>query len=226
MTPTSKIAFYTANISNYDEVHEFFFMDPDIDYYYFTDTNKAPKGFNVVHVNSEMFPENMPNVQKARLIKANPFKYLPNAEHYDIIIWADSCFKQTKSLKELIYKMRGSDLLTMQHPDRNCIYAEANVCIEWGIGNKEATQDHYRFLASENYPPANGLAATGIMVRRNTPETKKVCRLWHEILSGNVYRDQLSFDYVCWKLNFSYNKFLFSERNNYFYNHLHLGSRL
>lgn len=222
----NKIAIYTANINDYDEVRDHFFMDRDIDYYYFTNGNKVPKGSIHVRVTEEMFPKEMPSVQKARLIKANPYHFIPNAEQYECIIWIDACFKQTATVKPLFEKMKGKELLTMKHPQRDCIYEEANACIEMGIGDKEAIQKHYRKLADIPYPAKNGLAATGIMFRRNTENVRSVCNLWYASLSKDVYRDQLFFDWACWMIGFEYATFDFSERNNYFYNHLHDKPRL
>ena len=223
--PRNKIALVKANINNYDELFDDYFMDRDIDYYYFTDGNKVPKGYIHVRVTEEMFPEDMPHVQKARLIKANPFKYIPIGSSYEQIIWVDSCFEQKQSCKKLMYQMRGYNLLTMQHPERDCVYHELNALIRFGIGDKEAIQRHFETLKVSDYPPANGLCATGIMFRRNEPEVIKLCELWEKLLSGDIYRDQAFFNYACWIIGLEYATFPYRERQQYFYPRKHLKSR-
>ena len=221
------IAMLTANIGDYDISNDHFFMDNNIDYFYFTDGDKAPKGQTLVKVNTEDFPENTPGVQIARLIKANPFKYLLGSNfNYEYIIWVDACFEQKKSVLPLFSILGSGNILTMQHPNRNCIYSEMVAVKEFKLADENVLKEHHKMLLNSGYPNGNGLAATGIMIRRNCEEVHRLCELWEKLLSGNLYRDQLFFDYACWVLKIPYKKFGFSERNAFFYNHLHKKTRI
>ena len=50
-----------------------------------------------------------------------------------------------------------------------------------------------------------GLAETNLMLRdHHDPKCEEVMKLWEsEVLKGS-HRDQLSFNYACWKLGFKY----------------------
>jgi len=222
----NKIAYLTANIGQYDDVHEYNFKDKDIDYFYFTDGEKVPRGFKLIQVKDNWFPEGMLNVQKARLIKANPWKHIPNVEQYDYIVWTDSCFKQEKSIHPIINLMKGRSIITMKHPDRDCIYQEAETLIEFGIGDPKAIKRHCSSLRDLEYPEYNGLSATGIMIRKNNSDSRSVSNMWEICLSKDLYRDQLFFDYVCWVLKVTYSSFPYRDRNLFWYTHLHKGKRI
>lgn len=40
------------------------------------------------------------------------------------------------------------------------------------------------------------------MLRKNTPEVAAVCDRWHDEVLKHTPRDQMSINYVCWKLGF------------------------
>ena len=56
----------------------------------------------------------------------------------------------------------------------------------------------------EGYPKDNGLAETTCVMRRHTPAVIKFNEEWWKELRANSIRDQLSCDYVLWKLGMSY----------------------
>ena len=58
---------------------------------------------------------------------------------------------------------------------------------------------------AENYPKKWGMIASGILFRKhNDPQVIKVMNTWWEELKYQSRRDQLSFNYACWKNNFKY----------------------
>lgn len=84
----------------------------------------------------------------------------------------------------------------------------------------DAQMERYR---NEGYPEHNGLIDSGILVREL--KNQKVINLmetwWQEVLHGSK-RDQLSFNYACWKNDFVYDTAdLFIYGNDYVksYNH-------
>jgi hypothetical protein len=60
----------------------------------------------------------------------------------------------------------------------------------------------------DGYPYNNGLVATWVLHRDNTGKNHHFCAAWWEQVKNYSIRDQLSFNYVAWKLNFTYNTFL------------------
>ncbi|MDE7250890.1 MAG: hypothetical protein K2N82_13635, partial [Lachnospiraceae bacterium] len=74
------------------------------------------------------------------------------------------------------------------------------------------------------YPEHNGLIDSGILVRelKNERVIKVMETWWQEVLHGSK-RDQLSFNYACWKNDFVYdstdlyiyeNKYVSNYKNN------------
>lgn len=133
-------------------------------------------------------------IRSARMVKAMPNVFLPN---YKTWIWQDSSFLLNPSadLAGLI-KMAG-EIGVLKHPERTCVYEEAKACISIGLDDpKVISAQMERYRKEYEYPAGTGLAATGILVRQNTP---KICRFnadwWSEIWNYS-YRDQLSFNVV------------------------------
>ena len=61
--------------------------------------------------------------------------------------------------------------------------------------------------ASEGFPRGAGLAEACVILRRHTAAVEAFGEAWwHEIRTGS-HRDQLSFDYVAWKLGMRYATF-------------------
>jgi hypothetical protein len=59
----------------------------------------------------------------------------------------------------------------------------------------------------QNYPYNNGLAETTAVLRRHTPQICALNEAWWSEVKQKSVRDQLSFDFLCWKLGVSYNVF-------------------
>jgi hypothetical protein len=228
---SNKIAFYTANIGGYDLFQDFFHFDKEIDYYCFTDNEnvKSTNRWKVIYIHEKNFTQK----QIARRLKAFPPFPLFDKDKYDIIIWADANFHQNKSLMPLVNKLKGNDILVMRHPERNCIYKESQTCINSGLGDKETTLAQIKRYKDEGFPDNYGLAATGLIVRKNNLLTEMFNHLWLKEISENSHRDQLSFDYVRWasqscpieEWRIKVDTIDFYEHEMYFYRHKHIGDR-
>ena len=93
----------------------------------------------------------------------------------------------------------GSDIATMKHPRRDCIYEEGKVCIEKKKDNEKDILRALSFYRSENYPVHNGLRANWWLFRRHTKEMRELSKLWWEQVKKYSCRDQISLPYVAWK---------------------------
>ena len=143
--------------------------------------------------------------RQARWHKCNPHLLFPDA---DYSLWTDANFQVTTNVIKLIrIYLDNSVLCTFKHPWRNCIYKEAKTCIALRNDDPKIIQAQMEKLHSEGYPANNGLAATGMMLRRNTVSTVNFNQLWWNMIENGSQRDQLSFDYACWKLGLTYNHF-------------------
>ena len=101
------------------------------------------------------------------------------------------------------------------HDRRDCIYDEAIACKMLGKDDPKVMFDQVMRYAGESYPRNNGLIVGSTIYRKH--KSSKVIKLmeawWQEILSGSS-RDQLSFNYVAWKLGMPYDTIPGDCRNN------------
>ena len=129
-------------------------------------------------------------------------EYFPDA---DVSIWC--CWGAT--LLASAEEARGwlpdnSQIAVARHPYHDCVYDEVDAVVD---ARKETAENAYRlgrFLLSAGYPADNGLAATTVLIRRHTSEVAEFNSLWWDLCNWYSMRDQLTFDYVSWKLQLSY----------------------
>ena len=124
---------------------------------------------------------------------------------YDASIWIDASFQVVGDIMKFVsqYDLEKTPLYTRVHPHRNCIYEEAKACISLKKDQKKVIEEQVKRYQAEGYPEKVGLAETGILLRNHTDRRCQLLgNLWaSEILRGSC-RDQLSFNYACWKMHF------------------------
>lgn len=185
-----KIAIYTAIIGDYETPKDPLFKDEGIDYFLFTDQRTESNVWNVRYISHS----GLTTRKTARSIKILPHEFLPD---YDLTIWVDANFTQKKSVKPLIERMI-DDVVLLKHPARDCLYDEALTCIDFKHDYQDIIEEQVYFYQRQGYPIKNGLVATGLILRKNTEQVRKLCDdWWYEVLSKSG-RDQISFDYVAW----------------------------
>lgn len=104
----------------------------------------------------------------AKFAKCLPWRYAPEA---DVTIWIDgsATVVQQDFVQMCLDAVADHPFAQWQHPERNCIYAEADVSIVYGKyhdQNVRAQADHYK---AKGFPGGSGLWATGCIVRRRDP---------------------------------------------------------
>lgn len=93
-----------------------------------------------------------------------------------------------------------AEIACFEHPERDCAYAEAEVCLAQGLDDPDVIRAQMARYRAEGFPEHWGLPALTMLLRRHTPAIETLnLAWWQEIMAGSV-RDQLSFPYVCWKL--------------------------
>ena len=90
----------------------------------------------------------------------------------------------------------------MEHPCRRCIYKEAEIIMREKIDTPERVFPQIKRYREEGFPVDFGLSACGIIGRKRDPKVDEFERMWWGEVSKGSHRDQLSFDYVRWKLKF------------------------
>lgn len=100
--------------------------------------------------------------------------------------------------------LKDADIAMFAHPSRKCIYDEALACLILHKALASAVEPHMARYKQEGYPMSNGLAAGWVVIRRHTEAVERFNALWWEEYNKGAKRDQLSFNYVCWKLGIQY----------------------
>lgn len=213
-----KVAVYTAVTGNYDELILPTVIEPDFDYICYTDNPELKSNFWQIRMMEDL---DLDEIRKARHYKILPHKYLAD---YDYTIWIDSNFDVIGDIKHYINKYnKHGKLLAIQHEERNCIYDEAEACKRLKKDSPEIIDSQVQKYKEEGLPAHNGLIASGILFRNHHDrEVINIMEQWYNEVINHSRRDQISFNYVCWKNNFQYDKSdIFYFKNQYFQRVLH-----
>jgi len=194
-----KKVIYSAIFNNYDRVKTPVFKNDDFDYIMFLDseTFEAQKPFlKDVHWEIVIVNDFSDGNLKAKDIKINPEKYLGK---YDFSIYVDGSFCQINDLNLLARGSRYSYVMC-GHPRRNCLYEEAIICTKQRLDCSVLIGEQIQRYKLEGYPADNGLLMGGIIARKHNRKSKRINRAWWKEIENGSVRDQLSINYVLWKL--------------------------
>ena len=205
---TKKIAIYTAVFGKYNKLIEQPKFD-HIDFIYYTDQPIRSKSWKVVITQPPI---------EGDLTRSNRYyKLLPHVhlKEYDISIYIDGTILVLQDpLPLILEKLKQASFSCFDHNQneldpRDCIYEEYEAIMQLGQkkGNfkddpivMEKQMDRFK---SEGYPKNNGLITAPVLIRRHhDKELVKVMEYWWSIVLNESKRDQLSFNYAAWKLNF------------------------
>lgn len=196
-----KIAVYTAITNDYDHLRVPKIQSKDIDFFCFTDnSNLKSEKWKIIKMDDK---ECLDPIRQAKKVKVLPHLYFSD---YEFSLWVDANFLILSDIQNLFNTfLKEASIACYKHPHRNCIYQEAEVCIQLKKDKRSIIDNQIFNYRSLNYPESNGLIASGIILRKhNDAHLIQLCEdWWREILQFSV-RDQLSFNYVAWKNNINY----------------------
>lgn len=195
---------YTCMVGGYDKIRAFSYIDPEWDYVLFTDNQELikKKTFLHWHIRPLQF-DKLDNVRNARWHKIHPHLLF---SEYKYSFWEDS----NHNIKNgYFYQLADEQIQSCQtlavsiHPERDCIYDEANICIKWGRDNEDIIQKQISELKKNNFPEHYGLFETFLIFREhNNQQLIQVMNDWWYWIENYSRRDQLSFTYALWKNNY------------------------
>lgn len=192
------VGLLTANAGGYDPVIAHEILDPDIDYFYMTDTEIPNHGFWQV---KPLVSEKGGEIMAARRAKTSAPQYL---QGYEYGIWIDANVLIRQSLRPYIdMAIQNPDvpIFGIPHPKRSCIYDEAKAVVDHGKADAVKVKMQMNRYATEGFPKKYGLIETNFLLFNLThPLTAKIFQLWANELESQTHRDQLSLNYVLWKL--------------------------
>jgi predicted O-methyltransferase YrrM len=195
----TKIVAYTAIFGGYDDALEIHRPDPDLSYFLFTDgtIDSAPRPWQL-----RPLPAVFSDPQRdARRVKALPHLFLP--EECQISVWVDGNCQIKDMTAAVILELLGDDEIALPaHAERHCVFAEGKALIASGLYDSPARiarqMSAYDVIGM---PRDFGLHHTNFLIRRhNDPACIHFCTEWWQQINAHSKRDQLSFDFVRWKL--------------------------
>lgn len=211
---------YTAIFGGKDALHEPLFIPEGFDFVCFTDNINLKSEHWDIRIVESLF---LDPVRNARYYKIMAHKVLPE---YDQSVWIDGNMIVQGDCSQLVEKYLSKySFATYDHSKqkrrflrffwtidrklaRDCVYDELQDLIsktERGIymDDIETMKNQVARYKNEGYPKHNGLAVTMVLLRNHhDPKVIELMEAWWNEISKGSRRDQLSFNYVAWKLNF------------------------
>lgn len=200
-----RIAIYTVNIGNYDDIIQPLFISDNVDYYYVSD--KKPSNLGIwkwINANLYINDNNLSNVKKARYIKTHPHLLFKN---YRYSIFIDCNIRIITDVTKFIGNInKKTKIAAHLHPYRDCIYKEAYSCKYSRRGNYKVIKNQISRYESEGMQKNYGLFETGVLIREhNNKNCIKIMNFWWNEIKNKSERDQLSLTYTLWKNGYSSN---------------------
>lgn len=192
-----KVIVYSVNINGYDEIITPKEYDPSVRYILFTDNENAKSDvWEIVQVKPLNQTKDLR--KKSRYYKTNPHLILP--EH-EISIYVDANleprFTDVKKMLEDI-GMDKNNVMSYKHPERNCIFEEANAVIHFKLDSVETVSIQMKRYTNMGFPKNYGLFECGFMIRKNNNKVKNFNETWWTEILKNSGRDQLSQMFSSW----------------------------
>ena len=171
----------------------------NVDYHAFVD-NITDNSIWIQHKNLDFTIDTQYKGRRnAKIYKILPNLFLPE---YDYYFWADSTHEVIIDPYHVVNNIiNNSDIALFKHPQRNCVYDEANELINLNYDHINLIQEQKKYYELNNYPVNNGLYELPCSIRKNTEIINRMNLMWWEIICRYSSRDQISLPYVLDRLN-------------------------
>lgn len=206
---------YTVIIGKYDFLKDPLVVTPGWDYICFTDQDITSEKWKVIRLDAKGNERTL-----SKEIKLKPWLYIddPNT------IYIDGSFYINCNLNEWWKRHKTGRISLMQHPWRNCPYDEIREVLKTGKDDPQTLKLAKKMLQDAGVLPNSGQAASGIIMRDNSPDTIKFCESWMEFYLQMGKRDQISWAMVnnmmpkvCFRFQYDYRRqfsFMHVPHNN------------
>ena len=201
---------YSALIGSYDKVPPIIKQD-GYDYFLFTDIEIDNKTTNwtILNINEKMNYSN-----KIELIKKQRFfKILPHLffKDYDLSIYIDTTFKIIGDLDHFLLRILSPKLsiYILEHPSIGSINNEFKAVLKSKKDLNSSIIKLKNRYKSEKFPDNNGHAECCLIIRKhNNKKCINIMENWFREIRENSHRDQLSFNYILWKIDYKSLKYI------------------
>jgi len=217
-----RIAVYTAIFGGYDHLKPQP-ETPGVEYICFTDDPSLEAPPWTVRVEPSRYPH--PRMA-AKHYKLFPHRVLPR---HPLTVWIDGsvAIKRPDFPTAFVSHVNESGMALFPHPERDCIYDEADVSITMpkyrGLPILEQVA-HYR---AKGYPPKNGLWACTVMARDSSSRRLRgLHRRWMRHNRRWSYQDQISLPFLLWRMGMEPGAFPYNLWQNEWFDWHHHTSEL
>ena len=193
----NELVVYTAFTGDYDSLKEPEFIDKNTRYVCFTQNPKLKSDtWEIIEMEDSTLDDN----RIAKQYRVFPNKYFPD---YKYSFWLDASLKIVGSVREYVSKYINSPMLVVVHPERDCIFDEANSSIQFPKYSNYSILNQVDVYKKEGMPFNYGLFATGGIFRQhNNPVIVDLMDKWWEEIIRYTNQDQLSLPFLMWKYDF------------------------
>ena len=201
--PAPKIAIYTCNIGNYDDVVPPLYLPENCDYYVISDKKPNFGDFDdFTYIDSTKYTQGLSGIQASRYIKMHPHVLF---KEYEYSLYTDGNIRLISDPTPLIQRIGNYGIALHQHFLRCCLYDEAKVCLIYKRGQSDIINTQIAKYENQGMPQHFGLFETGILLRKhNEKRCIELMENWWEEFMSFPSRDQLSLLYICWKNGIKY----------------------
>lgn len=204
---------YTAICGGYDTLKPIPEQDVACDYICFSDdpglTNPGPWKILPAVCEDQRHPRMRARVFKTlhhRLFKRGRLRGRIFGPRYAHTVWIDGSIqvKSASFVREFVQHIGASGWSMFVHPDRDCIYPEAEFSMTMPKYRDQPIAGQVAAYRAEGYPADNGLMATGLIARSTMADLNAIEKMWWNENLRWSYQDQLSLPVVLWRLRRSY----------------------
>ena len=185
-----KKVIYTVLLGEKYKLNEPKYFNKDWELKCFTDQNIKSKNWEIINIKCKDIRK------KSREIKIVNHIFFD----YDICLYLDSRFTIKIDLNVMADKYLKKNIAVMSRKKRICSYKqEIDLCIKLNLDDEKILTKQLNEYKNSGFPSNSMLYSPGIMLKRNTEETKKFMELWYSEVKKHSYRDIVSFAYTLWK---------------------------
>lgn len=215
-----RICVYTAIFGAYDPLRRVPEQDVACDYVCFTDNPALanPGRWRIIH--APILPERHPRM-RAKFFKILHHRIFARSRlaygglirerffggrRYDHTVWIDGSIqvKSSSFVREFTKQVGASGWSMLVHPDRSCIYTEAQFSKTMLKYREQPIDPQIEAYKAEGYPADNGLIANSLIARSTSADLTAINEMWWSENVRWTYQDQLSLPLVLWRLGRSY----------------------
>lgn len=193
---------YTAVFGGYDNIDEPMFVNPNLEYYAFTDCELPQDSvWKKVDISKFKQLEGLDDYHKAKYIKMFPHEFFPE---FDFSIWVDGNVALIADTYPIAVMADGSPIATYANPIHNCIYTEGKYMLFQRRVPKQELQIQLGHYRDEGFPEHFGMREFSIIYRNHKrKDYYELMNQWWDHVNKYTMRDQLSLPFILWKNGFT-----------------------